>query len=52
MSAGVAAPAIAQVNAIGNLGGYFGSYVLGVIKDATGNYALGLMPLAALSSIG
>src|SRR5581483_9384080 len=52
MSAGVAAAAIAQVNAIGNLGGFFGSYMLGAIKDATGSYALGLMPLAALSAIG
>ena len=52
MSAGVAAAAIAQVNAIGNLGGFFGSYVLGAIKDATGSYALGLMPLAALSAFG
>jgi len=52
MSAGVAAAAIAQVNAIGNLGGFFGSYLLGAIKDATGSYALGLLPLAALSIIG
>lgn len=52
MSAGVAAAAIAQVNAIGNLGGFFGSYLLGVIKDATGSYALGLLPLAALSIVG
>jgi hypothetical protein len=43
---------VAQVNAIGNLGGFFGSYVLGAIKDATGSYALGLMPLAVLSAIG
>jgi MFS transporter, ACS family, tartrate transporter len=52
MSAGVAAAAIAQVNAIGNLGGFFGSYMLGAIKDARGSYALGLMPLAVLSAIG
>jgi nitrate/nitrite transporter NarK len=52
MSAGVAAAAIAQVNAIGNIGGFFGSYLLGVIKDATGSYSLGLLPLAALSGAG
>ncbi|WP_315834355.1 MFS transporter [Bradyrhizobium prioriisuperbiae] len=52
MSAGVAAAAIAQVNAIGNLGGFFGSYLLGAIKDATGSYALGLLPLAGLSAAG
>ena len=52
MSAGVAAAAIAQVNAIGNLGGFFGSYLLGAIKDATGSYALGLLPLAVISALG
>ncbi len=52
MSAGIAAAAIAQVNAIGNLGGFFGSYLLGAIKDATGSYALGLLPLAGLSAVG
>jgi ACS family tartrate transporter-like MFS transporter len=52
MSAGVAAAAIAQVNAIGNIGGFLGSYLLGVIKDATGSYSLGLLPLAVLSGAG
>jgi len=52
MSAGVAAAAIAQVNAIGNLGGFFGSYLLGAIKDATGSYGLGLLPLGILSAVG
>jgi len=52
MSAGVAAAAIAQVNAIGNIGGFLGSYLLGVIKDAAGSYSLGLLPLAALSGAG
>jgi len=52
MSAGVAAAAIAQINAIGNLGGFFGSYLLGTIKDATGSFAIGLLPLAGLSAVG
>jgi ACS family tartrate transporter-like MFS transporter len=52
MSAGVAAAAIAQINAIGNLGGFFGSYLLGTIKEATGSFALGLLPLAGLSAVG
>ena len=47
-----AAAGIAQINAIGNLGGLFGSTLLGVIKDATGSYPLGLMPLALLSLAG
>ncbi len=47
-----AAAGIAQINAIGNLGGLVGSTLLGVIKDATGSYPLGLMPLAVLSLAG
>ena len=52
LSVGAAAAGIAQINAIGNIGGFLGTYLLGVIKDATGSYALGLMPLAILSAIG
>ncbi len=52
LSAGVAAAAIAQINAIGNIGGFLGTWLLGVIKDATGSYPLGLMPLAAMSLVG
>ena len=47
-----AAAGIAQVNAIGNIGGFLGTWLLGVIKDATGSYPLGLMPLAAMSLVG
>jgi MFS-type transporter involved in bile tolerance (Atg22 family) len=52
LSAGAAAAGIAQINAIGNIGGLMGSTLLGVIKDATGSYPLGLLPLAVLSGIG
>ncbi|MCJ2052976.1 MFS transporter [Methylobacterium sp. J-070] len=52
LSAGTAAAGIAQINAIGNIGGFVGTYLLGVIKDATGSYPLGLLPLAALSAVG
>jgi sugar phosphate permease len=47
-----AAAGIAQINAIGNIGGFVGTSLLGVIKDATGSYPLGLLPLAVLSGIG
>ena len=47
-----AAAGIAQINAVGNLGGFIGTSLLGVIKDATGSYPLGLLPLALLSGIG
>lgn len=52
LSAGAAAAGIAQINAIGNIGGFIGTYLLGVIKDATGSYPLGLLPLALISAVG
>jgi MFS transporter, ACS family, tartrate transporter len=52
LSAGAAAAGIAQINAIGNIGGFIGIYLLGVIKDATGSYPMGLLPLAVLSAAG
>ena len=52
LSAGAAAAGIAQINAIGNIGGFLGTYLLGVIKDATGSYPLGLLPLVILSGAG
>jgi MFS transporter, ACS family, tartrate transporter len=47
-----AAAGIAQINAIGNIGGFIGTWLLGVIKDWTGSYPLGLLPLAVISAIG
>jgi nitrate/nitrite transporter NarK len=52
LSAGAAAAGIAQINAIGNIGGFVGTSLLGVIKDATGSYPMGLLPLAILSAAG
>jgi MFS transporter, ACS family, tartrate transporter len=52
LSASTAAAGIAQINAIGNLGGFVGTYLLGVIKDATGSYGLGLLPLVVLTAAG
>jgi MFS transporter, ACS family, tartrate transporter len=52
MSTSAAAVGIAQINAIGNLGGFVGTYSLGVINEATGSYALGLLPLALLTAAG
>jgi MFS family permease len=42
-----AAGGIAMINAIGNLGGWLGPSVYGVVKDATGSTDLGLLCLAA-----
>ena len=39
---------IAWVNSLGNLGGFFGPWYVGVMKDLTGSYAGGLYGLALL----
>jgi len=38
-----------MINAIGNLGGYFGPFIVGWIKDSTGSFEAGLYFLAACS---
>src|SRR5262249_28759599 len=43
-----AAGAIAWINSIGNLGGFFGPWWAGFVKDATGSFAGGLFGLAFL----
>jgi len=52
MGGAAAAAGLAQVNAIGNLAGFAGSALLGVIKDATGSFAMALLPIAAISAVG
>jgi MFS transporter, ACS family, tartrate transporter len=42
---------IAWINSIGNLGGFFGPWYVGVMKDATGSFAGGLFGLALLAAI-
>ena len=49
LSGTAAAGAIAFINAIGNLGGYFGPFVVGWIKDATKSFEMGLYFLALCS---
>jgi MFS transporter, ACS family, tartrate transporter len=45
------AAGIAWINSLGNLGGFFGPWWIGIMKDATGSYAGGLYGLALLSLI-
>jgi MFS transporter, ACS family, tartrate transporter len=45
------APGIAAINSIGNLAGYFGPFLMGWIKDATGSFAWGLTTIAAFAAI-
>jgi len=42
MTGSAAAASIAAINAIGNLGGFVGPYVVGWIKDATQSFEAGL----------
>jgi ACS family tartrate transporter-like MFS transporter len=45
------AAGFAWINSIGNLGGFFGPWWIGLMKDATGSYSGGLYGLALLSLI-
>ncbi|CAN5902131.1 MFS transporter [soil metagenome] len=45
------AAGIAWINSIGNLGGFFGPWWVGVMRDATGSFAGGLYGLALLSLV-
>jgi MFS transporter, ACS family, tartrate transporter len=45
------APGIAAINAIGNLSGYFGPFIMGWIKDLTGEFRWGLVTIAACALV-
>ena len=45
------AAGIAWINSLGNLGGFFGPWYVGVVKDMTGSYSGGLYGLALLGFI-
>ena len=51
LSAGTAAAGLAQINAISNLAGFGTTYAVGFIKDATGSFALALLPMVGLSAM-
>ena len=51
LSARTAAAGLAQINALSNLAGFGTTYAMGFIKDATGSFALALLPLVGLSAI-
>jgi ACS family tartrate transporter-like MFS transporter len=51
MTGTAAAASIAWINSIGNLGGFFGPWYVGVLKDWTGSYAGGIYGLAFLCLI-
>ncbi|NIL18325.1 MFS transporter [Pseudomonas sp. AN3A02] len=47
-----AAAGIALINSVGNLGGYIGPFVIGALKEYTGNLASGLYFLACVMLFG
>ncbi|HUC18476.1 MAG TPA: MFS transporter [Acetobacteraceae bacterium] len=49
LAGAAAAAGIASVNSLGNLAGFFGPYVMGKVKDATGSYTVGLLTIASVS---
>jgi MFS transporter, ACS family, tartrate transporter len=48
LSGTAAAAGIALINSIGNLGGFVGPYLVGLVQDATGSTDGGLLALAAI----
>ena len=52
LSGAAAAGGIAIINAIGNLSGFAGPYVMGWLKDATGAYTAGLLTIAGTALVG
>jgi ACS family tartrate transporter-like MFS transporter len=43
-----AAAGLAAVNSLGNLSGFFGPYVMGRVKDATGSYTIALLAISVI----
>lgn len=52
LSGAAAAAGIALINSIGNIGGFAGPYLVGLVKDATDSTDGGLVVLAAILVIG
>lgn len=46
LTGSAAAGGIALINSVGNLGGFLGPYVMGLVQDATGSFPLGLLAIA------
>jgi MFS transporter, ACS family, tartrate transporter len=46
------AAAIAAINSIANISGFVAPFLLGFIKDRTGSFALGLLPMIGLALFG
>jgi len=51
LSGTAAAAGIALTNSFGNLGGFFGPYVIGVVRNATGDFRGGLIIAGAMLAV-
>jgi ACS family tartrate transporter-like MFS transporter len=51
LTGAAAAAGLAMVNSLGNLGGFVAPYIVGILKDATGNSQTGLVFLAACLAV-
>ncbi|HTM42141.1 MAG TPA: MFS transporter [Terriglobales bacterium] len=47
-----AAAAIALINSVGNLGGFFGPYIIGLVRTHTGSFKEGLLVIGATLAVG
>ncbi len=47
-----AAAGLAQINALGNLSGFFFNFMIGWIKEETGSFPLAIMPIATVAAVG
>jgi len=41
-----------MINAVGNLGGFVGTYLIGLIRDRTGSFLFALSPILVCEAIG
>jgi ACS family tartrate transporter-like MFS transporter len=51
MKGSSAAVAIAVINSLANLGGYFGPWILGLVRSADGGFAAGLLTIAVVLAL-
>ena len=52
LSGAAAAGAIALINSVGNLGGFAGPYIIGIVKEQTQSFAGGMLAMALSLAIG
>jgi ACS family tartrate transporter-like MFS transporter len=51
LSGAAAAAGVAYINSIANISGFVGNYVMGWLRDMTGNFDSGLLVIAAVCNV-